>query len=422
MQIAETNIWMALPPEIFKLIHQRASSKALSETDKKLYARSSFIIDSIHLSPPLVPEENHPKDILVRLIRRYQHIRTLSIGDLGANEKTQVHALISYLKKNPPIHVRSLIFHEIEGTGVEESKEINQHLLEALSHKYLKSIAIRVLYETSILSGLEIQPALEKLINLRKFKLQCLSSDHPFIALSFAKQSKLISAHFTEFCEPMDTLRSVKSCPRLKELTLVNAHHLKEIQKLLSEASSERLLRLNISGIKIESDRDLDTITKAHPNLEHLNVTLGAVTDLGFQKIGENCTKLRSLLFTYPNVTDQSLECLSKNTHSLEALWIIKGFHITGKGIAAIAKNCLQLRVLKLFRIKEIDSSKVESIARCFKNLIHLEISFSGRIAIDDIRYLAENLPSLKVFKISNISGITIDDEKQLKAEFPHFF
>lgn len=418
MQLAQTNTWMGLPPEIFKLVHRRTGSNCLSQTDKKLYALCAYLTDSIHFCPP---GRGDADDMLVRLIIRYPNIRTLSFGDFGVNEEKQVQALIAYLKKHPLNHVRNLIFREIEGTGAAESKDINRQLLESLCHIDLKSIAIQVLYETSVLTGLEIQPILEKSINLRKFKLQCHSSDHPVIALSFAKQSKLISANFIEFCEPMDTLKSVKSCPRLKALSLINAHHSKEIKELLSDSPSERLNRLSIPGIKIDSDTELETTTKAHPNLEHLNITLGSVTDDGFKMIGENCPKLRSMLFSYQDATDDGLDLFSSKLSALEVLWIGRGYNITGRGVAAIAQNCPQLRILKLFRIKGIDSSSVESIAQHCKNLSHLEIGYSGPIDLDDIRYLALNLVALKIFKISNISGITVDDQKNLAVEFPQF-
>jgi hypothetical protein len=91
----------------------------------------------------------------------------------------------------------------------------------------------------------------------------------------------------------------------------MNAHHSKEIKELLSDSPSEKLNRLNIPGIKIDSDTELEMITKVHPNLEHLNITLGSVTENGFKTIGENCPKLRSILFSYQDATDQGLDLLS---------------------------------------------------------------------------------------------------------------
>lgn len=420
MQLIQTNMWMGLPPEIFKLIHERANSKSLSQTDKKLYALCARLTDSIHLCPPFLSGRAFVNDMLVRLITRYPNIKTLSFGEFGVNEEKQVQALIAYLKNYPLNHLKILNFREIEGTSPDESKEINRTLLESLSHKNLKSITIQILYETSILTGLEIQPVLEKSTKLKKFKLKCHSSDHPKIALSFAKQSELISANFIEFCEPMATLTSLKSCPKLKSLSLMNAHHSKEIKELLSETPSKKLSRLSIPGIKIDSDDELEAITKAHPNLEHLNITLGSVTDNGFKTIGMNCPKVRSILFSYPDATDKGLDLFSSNLSFLEVLWIGRGYKITGRGISALAQNCPQLRILKLFQINELDRTSIKALSHHCKNLTHLEIGYSDLIAIDDFRYLAKNLTALKKFNILNISGITEEDKRNLIIEFPH--
>lgn len=420
MQLAEINSWMGLPLELFTLVHHKACSTRLSEVDKTLYTLSRRVTESICLYPGTEPGQ---KDVLVELLKRYSNIRTLYIGKnrkrFGPKEEKHLRVLIAYLKAHPLAHVKNLVIHEVEGTGEFESREINRLLMDSLSHQKLETISIQLLYETSVLTGTEIQPMLEKPLNLKKFKLRCHPTNHPTIALTFAKQRHLITAELLEFCAPMSTLESIKACPRLRSLNLTNGHSPKAIKQLLSDKPSKRLNRLILPGIPIDSDEGLEAITKAHPNLRTLQITLGNVTECGFKTIGTNCTHLRSLSFIYPNATDESLDLLSSNMPFLEEISIGRGFNVTGTGVAAVARNCTKLRVLKLFRIKGLDEDSVKAITEHCKNLTHLEIGFSGAISLKNIRHFALNLTNLKFFKISNISGISQEDHIKLKTEFP---
>lgn len=422
MQLVDSSPWMGLPLEIFKLIRHKAHVKHLSQVDKNLYMLSCHVTETLCICPPSFTKSAYSESILVDLIKRYPHIKKLSIGrknrGFESSEESYLRVLNVYLSIFPLDHVKTLIFREIGGTGADESKEINRQLMQALSHIKLESISIRLLNETSILTGSEIQPILEKSLNLKKFKLRCYSNDHPLIALTFAKQAHLISANFIEFCAPAETLESVKSCSKLKSLKLSNAHHSQHIKTLLSEKASEKLTRLSIPGITIESDIELNAITKTHPNLEHLNITLGPISDEGAAIIGSNCPKLRSILLNYQTATDKGLALLSSKLASLEELWMNKGFNITGTGVAAIAKNCSKLRRLKLYRIKALDKSGIEALIKHCKSLTHVEIGNTSPIALEDIRYLAKHLTSLKLFKLSSIAGITEEDLLSLKTEF----
>ncbi len=418
--------WMSLPLDIFKLIHMKARSKRLSEVDKALYKICSSVTGSLRLCPPRLIQGSYPEDILVELIKRYPDIRTLAIGKrkrgFGASEEVHIRAFAVFLKQYPLDHLSHLMVREIEGTGPDESKQINQMLLESLSNSNLSSVSIQILFETSVLSGIEIQPILEKSINLKKFKLNCRhANEHPSIALTFAKQPHLISAEFIEFCEPLETLQSIRSCQNLKIMRLTNAHNSTQIKQMLASDSSKNLKRLSLSGITVSSNEELSGITKANPNLDHLNITLNNITENGLKVIGQNCSKLRSLILSYQNVTDHDLDLLFSQLPSLEELTICKGYQITGPGVAAIAQNCLKLRQLKLFRIKGLDRDSVESIASHI-NLEHLEICHSGTIAYEELQHLAKNLKNLKVFKFTNIAGITEEDKAKLKIEFPLFF
>lgn len=344
MQLATKNPFAALPLDIFRSVRNRENSETLSTVDKKLYELCVNVTQSIRLCPPDPYQDKYPDSILVDLIKRYPLIKRISIGKKHTGfEKTQekhLSTLISYLNVHPLIHIKTLIIREIEG-----SKELNRTLMGSLSHSGLESITIKVLYEESVLTGLEIQPILEKAFNLRVFKLNCHAAKHPSIALTFAKQTQLSSAQFIEFCEPMDTLKSVKSCPKLKSLRLTNAHDSTQIKQLLSSKASRTLKRLSLPGLIIDSDAELDAITKMHPNLEHLNITLGNVTEKGFQMIGKNCPHLSLVIFSYPNATDQGLEKFTRKLPLLKELTLIRSCNITEKGVAAIAQNCPGLRL-----------------------------------------------------------------------------
>lgn len=289
MQQASISLWTDPPIRI--LPHFQAYSKSLSQVNKPLYNCFNHITKSICLHPPC-SNENYPETILMQLIERYPHIKRLSIGkkyeEFGSNEAAHLRAFIIYLKTNPkyPLsHVKHLIIHEAIDIEIAKSKELNRLLMEALSHLALKSISIHLLFQDSILTGLEIQPVLEKSIHLKKFKLKCFPDNHSSIELVFAKQLSLTSAHFLEFCGPLSTLESVKSCPQLRSLHLIKAHDTIGIKNLLLKTTSQSIRRIIAPEIKVDSGSDLNAITIAHPNIEHLYITLEHSTEMDLIKL-----------------------------------------------------------------------------------------------------------------------------------------
>ena len=225
------NRLMDLPLLVFKWIYKITPSNRLSEVDKNLYHLSAIITKSICLRPPSLLDKAYPDTILIQLVERYPNLRKLAIGkkykEFGTYETTHLGAFIVYLttqSRHPLSHVKSLIIHEVEGNEADESKKLNRLLMESLSHPKLKSLTIQLLYQNSVLSGLEIQPILEKSIHLKNFRLNCFPDNHASIELTFKNQTSLTSAYFHEFCGPISTLESVKSCAKLSSLRIIKAH------------------------------------------------------------------------------------------------------------------------------------------------------------------------------------------------------
>lgn len=425
--------------------------KNLSLVNKTIYQIGARITQSLHIMAPLFTVENEPpKDIpdnvLVNVIQRYPNVRKLTFGlsycyggqfELMHNKYLRI--LIAYLTENQAQHplsqvkkmvIREIVgqiftyYHGIIGSRIFSEKkrsELNLSIMESLGHPNLESLVIKAFHNGSTLTGKEVTPILQKSLQLKKFALHCFQADNQF-DISFKGHAKLISAKFDHFSGPVSSIESLKSCSGLQTLILKNPDFKIEdgIKQILMSKHSWKLKKLEIEDILIKSDGELDAITKNFPDLEHLCISLSNISEDSLEALGKNCPKLRNLYFNYDKVTNQGIDRLTQHLSELKALSFTQGYQITEEGVASIARNCRQLQVLSMIHIAGIKSSGIEALVLFCQELKVLEISHCGPVALEDLRYLAQNLRKLVDFHMHRINDINDKQIWNLKSEFPH--
>ena len=288
-----------IPDDIFYNIHQNlspTSRRRLSLLDKHRLAVCARIVKEICFLPP-DSRDNSLEDVYQNLIARYPKIQKLTILSHRVNFKTnnreQILDFIVFLdsKKNeahPLSHIKEMDIQEMKlpQALVHCSEEdlnnhtfLNHMLLSALSHAKLKSVTWRTFRKTTRLTGLEIQPILNKANSLKHFQVEGI----------FKLQS-----HSLSFKNRTD-LNTIKLCRGI----LVDHVTISTLQ------NSPNLSLLNIEYSY--RDKTEQAFTKSTWNLKHLTLSLPMnFTNLAFLEKMPHLEYL-TLLNGYPTIHNLKL-------------------------------------------------------------------------------------------------------------------
>jgi len=440
--------WNDLPDDALHLIYQFVGlqpgiKKEFGEVNKVIREIGLSIVKSIRISAPYrdyldsapltMPEDTMPEDIVMRLVKRYPNAEEIYFR-FEPDEEKYLRTFITYLTANhqqhPLSHIKKMRVGEVRQYSYSIGKEFNRLFLQALSHSDLESITINASTFGSTMTGEDVKPILENSPHLKEFTLKCLTTGvDTLIDISFVKQSHLISAIFRAFRWPTKTIESLKACPALQTLVLETPHiNENEVKQILINEHPWNLKRLGIGTITINSDNELDAITKKLPGLERLHITLGDITEDGFENLGVNCPHLRTLKIIHKNITDNGIDRLTTRLPHLEMVDIYQGvdmvfdeaFNFTEASIISIARNCPRLRILRLVHVEGIQRPAIEALVQYCKELQALEISHEGPVDFEDLCYLATNMTTLVYFDITYIPNITEEQRQLFKTRFPH--
>lgn len=432
MKRCHENYFNIIPFDAFNFLHSYLdpiAKKSLTSVDKSCYKACSDRVASLRLSPP--KNTDAPLDILPRLINRFPNIRKLEFGpheyrcneDKAGSESKEkyLRALISFLEANPskhPLsHVRSLKVHEIDSGNLpfciksnKQMEELNHSFLKSLVHSQLESLVITTLTNDSVLKGKEIKPLLEPLLLLKKFEFNGELGE-----CSFKNQENLVSLRIEQLTGQTGTVESLKTCKKLHSLSVKCLFESSEIIRVLSWHSWP-LRRLEIS--KINDHDDLNALTKQLPELEHFSI-MGNFTPKQSDLIALsiNCPKLRMLKIGYSLLNNNDLVLLTKGLSQLETI-SFEAPRITGEGVAFIAENCPNLRILILSHIGNLNRTGIEALINYCPKITKLKIDETGPIAYEDLLYLIQKMPRLRQFEIMDIQGLTNEQLNNLNTEF----
>ena len=286
----------------------RTTKKALSMVDRRTNAVMSSMVRCIRIFPPKcfsLRERplNMPKDVLVKVIRRFPNLGRIifepenNYNSFGAEEMPYLESLISYLENNPEKHplnfIKKIQLREITVDEFGRAKELNSRFLGSIGHEELEDLRIAAYHLGSALSGVEIQPALKNSPNLKTFVFNGFQTGQT-VDLSFESQHQLTKVKLLHWKGSASTIESLRNCKALEELVIHCAEFSpEEIKAALLEDHPWNLKRLELKGIILKNDAELDVITQKLPNLERLSVELESISAEGMEQLGRNCPKLK---------------------------------------------------------------------------------------------------------------------------------
>lgn len=392
------NFFSTLPVEIIARISKFTKPnrrRALSGADRRIHTALLRTTRCIRIfSPRGERSPGIPDDILVKVISRYPKLNEINFGprkywNRGGNffpaphDAPYLNSLISYLRGHPLSSV---------GKIKVSVMKINSLFLEALGHGGLKIVHINAHPLASLFfTERDIEPLLNRSPDLTTLVLKGVRLKEEVAALSFASQRQLTKVKLLDWKGPSSTIKSLKSCERLKELVV-------ESNVLIPQISLEEhpwdLNRLELKGFDLDADA-LDALTKKLPNLEWLKVKLqGCLETLDF--LGRNCPKLKILEFSHKKLTNSGLDELTRGFPYLEVINLTRAIRITEEGVASLARNCNHLRVLLIASERRIEKSGIDALAEnCTKlQIVGFESGFS--ILFKDLWHLVASLPELR--------------------------
>lgn len=401
-----TNGFSTLPSELVGKISDYCDSttkRALLMVNCRLKSAVLGSVRSIRVFRSLIEDEKTPEDILIKVILRFPKLEKIIFGppknwwnkegafkdqDAVYLNSLMAHFQCDYFSLR---RIKKIVFFEIKG-----SKELNALFLSTLVHENLENIRIRNSRIDSVLHGSEIQPVIDNSPYLKTFVLDPCNV-YKEVELSFLKKFFLTKVKLLTWVGSPSTIRSLGNCRRLKTLTLDTMHNLKSV---LLEDHQWDLHHLKLKGeTQIDTDDELDKLTRNFPNLESLSLNLFNVSNTGMQKLGQNCSKLKILEFVNHHLTDSGLDQLTRLLPQIEIFNFGDHQNITEIGIAALAQNCSNLKAFRIAFYKSLDRTAINAL---INSCPHLKVvSFvCGPLNLDDMYHLVKMSQKIRFVEI----------------------
>jgi len=168
------------------------------------------------------------------------------------------------------------------------------------------------------------------------------------------------------------------------------------------------------------NDAELDSITKNLQGLRCLSIQLKGISDEGMELLGKNCPNLKILEFCNETLTNSGVDKLTKELPLLEIIYFDLAFNITEDGIAAIARNCKNLRFIRVVRYKKIEKSGIDALIKNCPDLKVVGFSNGGSISLVGMYQLAEQKAGMRYIELYSIKGVREGQIKEFYQKFPH--
>ncbi|KAK9725634.1 hypothetical protein RND81_05G158700 [Saponaria officinalis] len=250
---------------------------------------------------------------------------------------------------------------------------------------------------------------------------------------------------FREMNDAGARLLSALSLKRYKHVKRINLEFAQGIEdthfnliKNRCANSLQNLEVLNLNGCQKISDKGVDEITSACPELRVFSIYWNVrVTDVGIQHLVKHCRHVIDLnLSGCKNITDKSMQLVAGTYPKLESLNITRCVKITDGGLKCILSKCLSLQSLNLYALssltdevytkislgqlkfldlcgaQNLTDQGLSCIAKC-SNLVSLNLTWCVRITDVGVITLAELCKFLEFLSLFGIIGVT---DKSLEA------
>ncbi|KAI8982272.1 hypothetical protein BDF20DRAFT_817846 [Mycotypha africana] len=218
----------------------------------------------------------------------------------------------------------------------------------------------------------------------------------------------------------------VNCCQHLDRLTLTGCHHLtnRGLQTFLSLPSTSlllsHLLSLDLSDIPHLSDETVALIANTCTKLQGLNLSVAyeediyGITDKSIIELAKNCNDLRRIrLSNWRSITDASVIALTTHCPSLLEIDVVHCC-VTNQSLQSIFTHCKELRELKLNHCSQITDEgflplvlQQQPVTNLFAQLRILELTNLSFITDQSIDYITQAAPKIRNLVLNKCSRIT---------------
>ncbi|BFG38339.1 hypothetical protein CerSpe_246140 [Prunus speciosa] len=235
-------------------------------------------------------------------------------------------------------------------------------------------------------------------------------------------------------------LMAALSLPRYRHVKQINLEFAQDIEDKHLELiknkcldSLQNLEVLNLNGCQKISDKGIEDITSACPNLKVFSIYWNVrVTDIGIAHLVKNCKHIVDLNFSgCKNLSDKCLQLVAENYPELELLNLTRCVKLTDSGLQQILHGCPCLHSLNLYALssftdeaykrisllshlkfldlcggQNLSDEGLSCIARC-KSLLSLNLTWCVRITDVGVIAVAQGCTSLEFLSLFGIVGVT---------------
>ncbi|PNF39161.1 hypothetical protein B7P43_G01357 [Cryptotermes secundus] len=220
---------------------------------------------------------------------------------------------------------------------------------------------------------------------------------------------------------PSTDIQCLSKLSEMRNLTLIaiKEDQTRNVSTIFKNESMSKLITLDLYLCDDFDGSSLAVILTNCPQLQRLTVRDCALTDYGFQYIG-NCKNLQLLDTAGCSlITDKSMEYVGAGCPNLNHLYVAQCYQLTNKGIEYVCSGCQKLKYLSIQGCPETTDDVMEHIFKC-KQLEVLELSCNSHLSGIHFPLIPSNLVHLNELRVHDCFSLDEKCMSKLKEEMPH--
>ncbi|PNF39133.1 hypothetical protein B7P43_G01363 [Cryptotermes secundus] len=219
---------------------------------------------------------------------------------------------------------------------------------------------------------------------------------------------------------PGTDIHCLSNLSQMRNLTLIaiKEGQTRNVSTIFKNESMSKLITLCLYNSNDFDGSSLTVILKNCPQLQRLTVEDCALTDYGFQYIG-NCKNLQFLDTAGCSlITDKSMEYVGAGCPNLSHLRVADCYKLTNKGTEYVCSGCQKLKYLSIQNCPEMTDDVMEHIFKS-KQLEVLELSCNSHLSGINFHLIPSTLVHLTELHVQDCSSLDKKCMEKLKEEMP---
>eukprot|EP01097_Dermamoeba_algensis_P007838 TRINITY_DN5037_c0_g1_i1.p1 TRINITY_DN5037_c0_g1~~TRINITY_DN5037_c0_g1_i1.p1 ORF type:complete len:461 (-),score=33.94 TRINITY_DN5037_c0_g1_i1:153-1490(-) len=206
----------------------------------------------------------------------------------------------------------------------------------------------------------------------------------------------------------------------LECLILKECHHITDWGIEHVSRNMHWLRALDLMGCDI-TDASLQALSKGCPFLQWIELTkCASISDLGVRHLSDRCHYLQHLCLSFcENITDQSLHFISKGCPRLSFLDLSCCQQITDDGLYSLGRGCSMLKELKIIYCVHVTDAGIEKLIVGCPYLKFLDLFHCRRLTDATLTNISQHCQFLSKIDIRHCNNISALAVERFRASFP---